>query len=260
MKTITFNGHTLEMFDSIQDTRIKRFQLYNLNVMLDAGIGSDLNDVNTRINNITQLIGTKPEAAAAELHNLQQLIYFIMRNTSPGMNSFVAMIHRIDGREVRDEDLSTEGIAKILHDLDRKRMTARTVFEFLAHVKKKLGRELDTFFPAEFNTSAVKEFYSKLKRQTLLILQSILTGADLTDQIRAIDEFFLLQLRPRSFSGPQGAEVQTIKRFEEMCILLTYHQMTPDPKNMTTLAFFQALEVIKAKAKAQKNGRAEKGR
>lgn len=258
MKTITFNGHTLEMYDSIQEVKINRFQAYNLNVMLDAGIGSDLNDVNTRINNLAQLISKKPEAAVAELNNLQQLIYFIMRNTSPAMNSFAVMIHTIDGREVRDEDLSAEGIAKILQDLNRKRMTARVVLEFLSGVKKKLGRELDTFFPAEFNTSAVKEFYSKLKKQTLLILQSVRTGADLSEQIKAIDEFFLLQLRPQNFHGPQGAEVQTIKRYEEMCILLTYHQMTTDPKNMTTLAFFQALEVIKAKAKAQKqNGRAK---
>lgn len=112
-----------------------------------------------------------------------------------------------------------------------------------------MDRELETFFPAIFNTSAIKEYYSRLKRRTLVILQAIQAGTDPADQVAAIDEYFLLQFKPRSFHGPQGAEVQTIKAFEEMCIILSQNGMTTDAKNMTTLAFFQALELIKAQAK-----------
>ena len=146
MKTITFNGHKLEMFDSVQDTAIKRFQLYNLNTMLDAGIGSDLNAFNSRINSIRQLMGKQPDLAQVELNNLQQSVYFIMRNTSPAMRSFVAMIHRIDGREITDQDLTDEGIDAILEELNRKRLTARTVFEFLGAVKKKWTGNWRRFF------------------------------------------------------------------------------------------------------------------
>ena len=62
MNKIEFNGHKLEMFDSIQELPIFRFQLYNLNLMLDAGIGSDINDFDSRCNNVRRLMIKDQEA------------------------------------------------------------------------------------------------------------------------------------------------------------------------------------------------------
>lgn len=254
MQKIEFNGYKLDMFDSAQELKIKRFQLYNLNVMLDAGIGSDLNAFNDRINSIRGFIPKKPELAMIELNNLQQSVYFIVKNASPKMASFVAMIYKIDGRELTDHDLTDQGIADILEDLNRKGLTMGIVERFLSAVKKNLDRELETFFPKTFNGSNVKEFYSKLKRRTLLILQAMQTALDISDQIAVIDDLLMMMFKPKNFHGPQGLEVQTIKSFEETCILLMQRGVD-SPKEMTTLAFFQALESFKEQHKREQQGR-----
>ena len=45
MKTAKVNGHTVEIFDSIDELNIRRFQKYNKYMLIDSGVGSDLQDI-----------------------------------------------------------------------------------------------------------------------------------------------------------------------------------------------------------------------
>ena len=49
MKEIKFNGHFLEMYDSIEELPIGQFQEYNRYILIDAGIGSNLDDSTSHI-------------------------------------------------------------------------------------------------------------------------------------------------------------------------------------------------------------------
>ena len=137
MKIIKVNGHVLEMYDSVQELPVTRFQHYNLNLLIDAGIGSDITGFDNRLNTAIRLMKNDPEAAAVELQNLSQNVRFIMSKTSPELNSFVAMIHKINGRPLNDDDMTEEGIRAIIKDLGRKRVSNSVVKNFLNYVKKK---------------------------------------------------------------------------------------------------------------------------
>lgn len=143
---IKFNGHTLEMYDSIQELPITRFQAYNLNLMIDAGIGSDLDAFDQRINNIRQLVQTDQKAAQTELTNLQQNVRFIMSNSNPVMNSFVAMIKGLNGKTLTDYDMTEEGMKRIIEELGRKQLPFIRVKTFLKSLKKNSTRNLNTSF------------------------------------------------------------------------------------------------------------------
>lgn len=253
MMTLKFNGHTIEVYDSLQELPITRFQMYNLNLLIDGGIGSDLNAFNQHIHNVSRLMSRDQEAAQRELINLQQNVQFIMSKTSPEMNAFVVMIRKINDREITDDDLTDEGIKKIIADLGKKRLTVLQMKDVLKAIKKKLDQEFDTFFPNLTDSATVKEFYSKLRHRTSLILKSIrMTSKEIEQQIADIDEFFFSRIKPKQYHGREGLEVNMIKGFEETCILLTQYRAADDPKKMTTLAFYQALDVIKQQLKQRK--------
>lgn len=248
--TLKFNGHILEMYDSIQELPITRFQSYNLNLLIDGGIGSDLDAFDKHINSIRQLVINDPNAAQTELTNLQQNIRFIMSNTNPNLNSFVVMIRKIDSRDIKDEDLTEDGIKAILNELGKKKLPFISAQRFLNAIKKKLDTEFELFFPKVVDSATTKEFYTKLKQRTMLILQQIQDSTcDFSAQVAEIDEFLMSRLKPKSYHGREGLEVKMIKGFEQTCVLLKQYNVSHEPKKMTTLAFYQALEVIKEQLK-----------
>lgn len=243
---IEHNGFTLELYDSIKELPADRFQDYNRNVMLDAGIGGDLSAFEARLSTIDRILVKNPDGARKELENLRTAVRFIVEGTSPEMSAFVPLIRRIDGRILTSQDMTEEGVKRIVERLNQKRVPFWSIKNFLSLVKKKFALEFELVFPKMTDDPEVKEFYAKLKRRTALVLEGIRnTGEDLEEQVRIIDDFLLSKIQPREYSGPDGMEVQTVKSFESTCVLLQQYNASPDPRKMSTLAFYQALEIIK---------------
>ena len=173
-----------------------------------------------------------------------------MSNTSPEMNSFVVMIHKLNGRELTD--MTDQGVKDIIAELGSKRLAIGVIKDFLVSVKKKLDFELETFFPGLIDSPNTKEFYIRLKKRTLLVLETVFGSSDeLSDQIKAIDKFLISSFKPRNYQGTNGIEVQMMKGFEETCVMLAQQGVSANPRNMTTLSFYQALETIKQQIKAK---------
>jgi hypothetical protein len=247
---IKFNGHKLTMYDNIQELPVKRFQSYNLNTMIDAGIGSDIEAFDNKCVTIRRLMRTDHAAADRELVNMQTTLRMIMSSTSPKMRSFVVLIKSIDGRKLDDEDMTEDGINAIIKELGEKRLTIDRVKDFLSFIKKKIDSEFDVFFPKLNDNARLKEYYANLKRRTLLVLQSIKgAGGDIESQIATIDDFIMSQIKPKNYHGANGLEAKMIANFEETCVILSQNHVSSNPREMTTLSYYQALEVLRAQMK-----------
>lgn len=109
---------------------------------------------------------------------------------------------------------------------------------------------MEAFFPDTVDSAKTKEYYSLLKRRTVLVLERI-DGKDTTAQIERIDLELLRLLPPKRYDGHDGEEIQTIKAYERACAVMRQHQ-TKDPKVMTVLEFYETLEAMKASGKKQK--------
>ena len=138
MKKVEFNGNELEMYDSIQDLPIGRYQKYNLNVLIDAGIGGDLNGFRERIETIKKLVNSDVVKATKEVDNLLNNVMFVMSELSPEMNAFVVLIHKINNRVITEKDLTESGIKEIVEQLGKRRITIGIVQRFLNYFKKKI--------------------------------------------------------------------------------------------------------------------------
>lgn len=254
MKTEKYNRHTLTLYDSITELPIWRFQLYTKYMVMASGIGSDLNDIDTKLSDLRALIQKNPNDALRQAVNLQQALHFAMGNVSPQMYAFVVLLHRVDGREITDDDLTTEGMDRIIRQLSVKRFSFKALQESLTGFKKKMESEFGTYFPGVMDNSRTKEFYARLRQRTLLVLRSIQDStADIEKQIERIDNALTKNMKPRVFHGPKSLEIQMTKEFESTLVLLSQHGVASEPRNMTTLAYYQALEVIKNQNKPDGN-------
>lgn len=137
MKQMLINKKTICVYDSIDEMPIANFQKYNKYLMIDSGIGSDVDDIDAHITKIAKYIKSKDEKKALlELQNMRQSMYMVNSEISPKYLAFAALIHSIDGKEVTD--LSDDGLKALLEEI--KQIKHSKVIEFLFWLKKKLLR------------------------------------------------------------------------------------------------------------------------
>lgn len=249
MKKITIGNLDVELYDSIEELPMARFHKYNKMLLIDSGIGSDLSDFDAHIEKVRIYCNSDtPELAVPELDNMRQNIYFIQEGLSPKHLAFCVLVKSVNGEPC--DDISPEGLQKTLDrfsDISKKDFTAP-----MEAVKKKIDEELQLYFPKLFDDSLVKEYYSKLIRRTLLTLGDIINGesGDSQKQIDEITAELLTYSKPYIFSGPDNAEIQHDKSFENMCLMIS-QKLHIDPRNQTVLTFYNSFEYIKEMIKAE---------
>ena len=247
MKSLLINKKIVQVYDSIDEMPIVNFQKYNKYLLIDSGIGSDADDIDTHIAKIAKFIkANNSKKALQELQNMRQNMYMVNSEISPKYLAFAAIIHSVDGKEVND--LSDDGLKKLLRDL--KDIKHSKVIDFLLWLKKKVTSELETYFPGDFVNPKEKEAYDKLKNRTLLVLDSIINNTDNTEQIELIDTMMLNMHTPKVFIGSESVEVKYDKQFESTCLLIA-QKTNMDARKMTVLQFYNAIDNIKAQAEAE---------
>ena len=247
MREQDISGHKVKIYDSIDEMPITRFHKYNKYLLIDSGIGSDLEDLDGHFNKAIKYLRIKPELAITELENLRQLMHFINENISPKYLAYAALVVEIDDKPITD--ISDEGLKKVLEILGNAK---KGWFDrFFESVKKKIDTELSLYFPANFDDATVKEFYDKVKARTQLVLTKIISGKNTDNQVEEIDNFLLTLAKPKTFSGRDNAEILFDKQFEEMSLLLS-HQLSVDPPKMTVLQYYNAFEYLKKLSKQRK--------
>lgn len=82
-----------------------------------------------------------------------------------------------------------------------------------------------------------------------MVLEHI-AGKDRGEEIERIDNILLRLLPPQNYSGHGGAEVQMIKAYERACAVMSQH-VSKDPKRMTVLEFYEALDALKSQGRKQ---------
>jgi len=103
MKTERIGKHTIERYDSIDEMPTERFFTYNRMLLLDSGIGGDMEAIDGHITKIMGYVTRdKKEEATQELMNMRSSFYFVIENMNPKHLSFAALVHRIDGKLMTD--------------------------------------------------------------------------------------------------------------------------------------------------------------
>ena len=247
MKNLTVNKKTVRVYDSIDEMPIINFQKYNKYLLIDSGIGSDVDDIDAHIARIAKFIkSNNAKKALQELQNMRQNMYMVNSEISPKYLAFAALIHSIDGEEVND--LSDDGLKNVLAKL--KEIKHSKIIDFLVWLKKKVTTELEMYFPGDFVNPKEKDAYDKLKQRTLFVLDSMINGTDNSEQIETIDIVMLNMHSPKSYIGSESVEIKYDKQFESTCLLIA-QKTNMDAKKMTVLQFYNAVDNIKQQLEAE---------
>ena len=247
MKNLTVNKKTVRVYDSIDEMPIINFQKYNKYLLIDSGIGSDVDDIDAHIARIAKFIkSNNAKKALQELQNMRQSMYMVNSEISPKYLAFAALIHSIDDEEVND--LSDDGLKNVLAKL--KEIKHSKIIDFLVWLKKKVTTELEIYFPGDFVSPKEKDAYDKLKQRTLFVLDSMINGTDNSEQIETIDIVMLNMHSPKSYIGSESVEIKYDKQFESTCLLIA-QKTSMDAKKMTVLQFYNAVDNIKQQLEAE---------
>ncbi len=251
MRTVEIGGHSVMLYDSIDELPIKRFHVYNRYLLVDAGVGSDIADFDNHIERAVQYFKNGDVTnAGKELDNLRQNVFLILSEQNIKHLSLACLVKQIDG--VRYDDLSQEGLEKIIEVLGG--ASVKEVTDAMASVKKKIDDELLLYFPALFDDVRTREYYDIVKRLTLTLLAQVTDGTTEERKAKAekMHQQLLLYSNPRTFTGHDGLEVRHDKEFETMCLVIN-QEIGADAKRMTVLEYYNAYEYIKQKAKRTQN-------
>lgn len=244
MKEIAIKGHIIKLYDSIDEMPILNFQKYNKFILIDSGLGSDIDSIDSHLVNLAKLIKTDRVKASKELQNLRQTMHMIVSGISPKYLAFAALIYSIDGEILTD--LSDDGLKNALNKLNN--IKHNKIAEFLTWLKKKLDAELEMYFPNEFGNDAnEKEVYDKLKQKILLKLDEIINDNDNSEQINEIENFLFSLYKPKNFYGKESVEIKYDKQFETACMYIS-QETNMNAKNMTVLEFYNTIGELKKQA------------
>lgn len=248
MVTVKIGKHTVEMYDTIEDLPIVRFHKYQKLLLIDAGIGADINAFDQRIEKTRRfLMDGKTDKAQQELENLRQSVFLIQSGINPKHRAFAALVAKLDGVECGD--VSDDGLAKLtetLNDTPESELTAQ-----LDAVKKKIDGELRLYFPGIFADSEIKEYYDLLRKRTLAVLENIIAGKpnpDATPEIEKLTTALITYSNPKAFAGSDGVEIQFDRQFENLCLVLS-EQLHVKPKEYSVLEFYNAFDFVQERAK-----------
>lgn len=137
MKKMLINNKIVSVYDSIDEMPIVNFQKYNKYLLIDSGIGSDVDDIDSHITKIARYIKSNDsKKAMLELQNMRQCMYMINSEISPKYLAFAALVQSVDGKEVTD--LSDDSLKDLLKEI--KHVRHSKIVDFLFWIKKKLRR------------------------------------------------------------------------------------------------------------------------
>ena len=253
MKRTKLGKHTVVIYDSIDELPMVRFHKYSKMLLVDAGVGSDINDFDAHLERATRYLKKgDTDNGIKELENLRQCVYLILQEQSVKDLSFACLVAEIDGKAC--DDLSEEGLAAVVRQLGS--VPRKDFTNTLDEVKKKIDGELTTYFPDLFDDVTAREYYDTMKRRTVAVLENIIQGEseERNKAIEDMTERMVLYVRPKVFAGRQSVEIQHDKEYESMCLTIS-RETHADAKKMTVMEYYNAYEFIRRMAKErQKDG------
>jgi len=243
MRKTIIDKKNVEIYDNIDELPIARFHVYNKMLLIDAGIGSDLNDWDAHVERILKYMDKgDTDSAKKELINTRQNIYFIQSGLSPKNLAFAALVRSIDGKECND--LTPEGLGAVLLNFNSISQTELT--KMLNSVKKKIDDEINLYFPQLFDDVKTKEYFNMLCKRTMKALELLAKGEDPEndEDIKAMTADLITFTKPRQYSGKNSFEVEFDKQYETMCLTIS-RELNLNAKTMSVLEYYNSFEYIK---------------
>ena len=243
MKTETIAGKIVEYYDSIEDAPYFRFVQFGSGVLIDSGAGSDIDDIDKKLNKIIAKVKTdQKDEAIAELYNLRQGFQFVITGLSPKMLAFATLVKSIDGVEC--SDMTENGLNEVVKLLSNE--SKSVLYSIIARVKEKIFGEVAAFEGKQ--NIEVMRFYELLNEDTKAAIADMINGTNTANETKTK---ILAYGDPVKLFGKQGVGSSNEKAYLDLNLAVSKH-FGKDLAQMTTKEALHAIKELKRQAKEAK--------
>lgn len=128
--------HIVELFDSIHNLPVLRFQRFNKYQMQSVEIGNTFQDYHQRTLKVVQFLQKDmKEEAIQELENRSLTVFNAFNQFTPTGKSFAVLVKRIDDKDYRT--FSPDDLDRCFNHLEQIGLTQKESIDKLKEVKKK---------------------------------------------------------------------------------------------------------------------------
>lgn len=115
MVKVKIGKHEVKLYDAIDELPIARFHKYQKYLLIDAGIGGDIQSFDSRTEKIRRFLSEgQTDNAIKELGNLRQSVYLILAGINPKHKAFASLVTEIDGEKF---DTITDDVIERINEL-----------------------------------------------------------------------------------------------------------------------------------------------
>lgn len=135
MKTIKIKGTEIKMYSDIRELPMRRYIEFQKNLLIDTGIGSNMDDVDKHFNSLFQYLNhEKIQDAVKESQNLYRNIYAVLNGHNTKLTTLCCFIYSVG--KFKCEDITDEGLQVTAQHLINKRITWGEIESHFDEVKK----------------------------------------------------------------------------------------------------------------------------
>lgn len=152
----------IELYSSIKEMPVDRFNEFNKLAAIDMGVGSTLQDFNNHFSKLhSYVVNNSKDNALLEMSNIYQNFFYAINKISIWSYSFCAFIKSINGKEYTETEIPKHrDTIKMLSDKGLKVDECQSVID---EVKKNLIQSFDSSFLADIATRETLTYYQSLK-------------------------------------------------------------------------------------------------
>lgn len=247
-----FKNHEIEIYDSIQNLPVLRFQKFNKYQMIASEIGNDFTDYDKRTEKaLAFLHKNMVQEAIQELNNRRQTVFNAYNEFTPIGKSFAVLIKRID-KTVYDmyapDDL--DAIIKHLNDIG---FDYETSMNKLREVKKKIETELVVYYPQFFPKNGNKNQTALRVQRINALFDSVIEDKDNAEQVFNIEKEILEDDKPNIWNVWQDNNMERVLEVDFQKFAISVTKMSGQNINdITTFTFYATVEQLKEENKKNK--------
>lgn len=243
-----FKNHEIEIYDSIQNLPVLRFQKFNKYQMIASEIGNDFADYDKRTEKaLAFLHKNMVQEAIQELNNRRQTVFNAYNEFTPIGKSFAVLIKRID--KTVYETYAPDDLDAIIKHLNDIGFDYETSMNKLREVKKKIETELVVYYPQFFPKNSRKEHTAlRVKRVNALLDKIIFQDETCKPKIYEIEKEILEIDKPNIWNVWQDNNMERILEvdFQKFGIAVT-ELSGQSLTDITTFTFYATVEHLKEK-------------
>lgn len=243
--------HEIELWDSIHNLPVLRFQRLNKYQMQSSEIGNTFDDYDQRTVKALQFIqkGMKDEAMQ-ELENRRQTVYNALNDFTPVGRCFAILVKRIDSHDY-SKGFAPDDLDRVLAHLERIGLGMDVTIEQLSQVKKKIETELVVYYPSFFPKNGNRQQTSlRIRRMKMMLDGMIEPDPNDQEHLFNLEKEILETDRPNKWNVWSEGNMERVLEvdFRKFGIAVMEHS-SESIEQISTFTFYATVEHLKEKFK-----------